>query len=155
MYGDDEPCNGFARLPNNVYAVYNEEVKCIGMHEDAHIISYSVKRPISAFLREGLAMYFDEQWQGIYNEEWCRAFVRDSRLLDVIGLIDNEKFFGVQETISYPLAGAFTKFLIDKFSISIYLKNIYYNDNVISALDKLFCGTDKIQSDFIDWLMKG
>ena len=125
------------------------------MHEDAHIISYSVKRPISAFLREGLAMYFDEQWQGIYNEEWCRAFVRDSRLLDVIGLIDNEKFFGVQETISYPLAGAFTKFLIDKFSISIYLKNIYYNDNVISALDKLFCGTDKIQSDFIDWLMKG
>ncbi len=154
LYGDNEPCNGYAKLPNNVYAVYSEKIKCIGMHEDAHIISYSVKRPISAFLREGLAMYFDEQWQGTSNEEWCRGFVKESRLPDVIDLIDNEKFFGIQETISYPLAGAFTKFLIDKLSMPVYLQNVYYNDNAIAALNELFCETEKVKSDFSAWLTK-
>ena len=33
--GDDEPCNGFADLPNRIYAVYNDAVQCVGFHEDA------------------------------------------------------------------------------------------------------------------------
>lgn len=45
LYGDDEPCNGFAKEPNEIYAVYNDEVKCIGFHEDAHIISYNISTP--------------------------------------------------------------------------------------------------------------
>ena len=155
LYGDNEPCNGYARLPNNVYAVYNEQVKCIGMHEDAHIISYSVKRPVSAFMREGLAMYFDVQWQGKSNEECCRNFVKESRLPDVIDYIDNDNFFNAQEALSYPLAGAFAKFLIDTLSMGVYLQNIYYNDNVILALNNLFGGAEKVQSAFSEWLMKG
>ncbi len=154
LYGDNEPCNGYVRLPNNVYAVYSKNAKCIGMHEDAHIISYSVKRPISAFLREGLAMYFDEQWQGKSNEEWCRDFVGESRLPDALDLIDNEKFFSIQEAISYPLAGAFAKFLIDKLSMIVYLQKVYYNDNAITAFNELFCGVEKLKSDFFDWLSR-
>ena len=48
-YGDNEPCNGFAREPHDIYAVYNEKVKCIGPHEDAHIISYLISIPESVF----------------------------------------------------------------------------------------------------------
>lgn len=39
IYGDNEPCNGFTSLPNKIYAVYNDEIQCIGFHEDAHIIT--------------------------------------------------------------------------------------------------------------------
>ena len=45
IYGDNDPCNGFAAPPDKIYAVYNEQVQCIGFHEDAHIISFLVKRP--------------------------------------------------------------------------------------------------------------
>ncbi|MDY0373276.1 MAG: hypothetical protein RBQ86_04080, partial [Candidatus Izemoplasmatales bacterium] len=45
IYGDNDPCNGFANPPNEIYAVYNEKVKCIGYHEDAHIISYILNKP--------------------------------------------------------------------------------------------------------------
>lgn len=56
VYGDNEPCNGFAAPPNKIYAVYNEDVQCIGFHEDAHLISFTIngasntanrKRPIA------------------------------------------------------------------------------------------------------------
>lgn len=60
LYGDHDPCNGFANPPNEIYAVYNNKIKCVGYHEDAHIISYLINRPHSIFLREGLAMYFDK-----------------------------------------------------------------------------------------------
>lgn len=39
IYGDKEPCNGFASPPDKIYAVYNDKIKCIGFHEDAHIIN--------------------------------------------------------------------------------------------------------------------
>lgn len=152
LYGDNEPCNGYAHLPCNIYAVYNEKVKCVGMHEDVHIISYSVKKPISAFMREGLAMYFDEQWQGKPNVEWCRDLIKGDRLPKAIDLIDNNIFFDINETLSYPLAGAFTKFLIEKLSMSEYLKQLYFNDDIIGALTKIFGETEKVQFDFIDWL---
>lgn len=45
IYGDDEPCSGFASPPNTIYAVYNEELQCIGFHEDSHIISYLISTP--------------------------------------------------------------------------------------------------------------
>ena len=52
LYGDNEPCNGFARKPNEIYAVYNDNVKCVGFHEDAHIISYNIAVPPQTFMRE-------------------------------------------------------------------------------------------------------
>ncbi len=47
LYGDNEPCNGFASSPNEIYAVYNEKTKCVGFHEDDHIISYTVRHRMS------------------------------------------------------------------------------------------------------------
>ncbi len=35
IYGDNDPCNGFATPPNKIYAVYNEQVRRIGFHEGA------------------------------------------------------------------------------------------------------------------------
>ncbi|MGM9587016.1 MAG: hypothetical protein ACI3VA_05970, partial [Candidatus Limivicinus sp.] len=52
LYGDNEPCNGFAVMPNRIYAVYNEKLRCIGFHEDAHILSYTLNRPDCPAVRE-------------------------------------------------------------------------------------------------------
>ena len=150
LYGDDEPCNGFVRQPNKIFAVYNNDVKCVGMHEDAHIISFSVKKPSSVFISEGLAMYFDKQWQGRENEFICRDLLHLGNIPNVLSLIDNDKFFALNEEIAYPLSGSFTKFLVQKLTMKIYLKEIYYSDSAESYLNSLFDEGDV--KEFLTWL---
>lgn len=93
VYGDYEPCNGFADTPNNIFAVYNQRVKCIGMHEDTHIISYVKGRPKCAFLREGLAMYMDGVWWNCPNKDWVKKFLADGSYVPIEKLLENEVFF--------------------------------------------------------------
>lgn len=150
LYGDGEPCNGFVKQPNKIFAVYNNDIKCIGMHEDTHIISFCVKKPTSAFISEGLAMYFDKQWQGKTNKLICREMLNLGTLPDALPLFDNEKFFALKEEITYPLAGAFTKFLVQRLSMKVFLKNIYYNDNAKNYINDLFYGN--FDKEFSVWL---
>ncbi len=55
-----EPCNGLAVYPDKIYAVYNEEVQCIGFHEDAHLVSFMHfdPNPWNPAIEEGFAEYF-------------------------------------------------------------------------------------------------
>ena len=88
IYGDNDPCNGFAAPPDKIYAVYNEQVQCIGFHEDAHIISYTVNRPDCPAIREGLAMYFDRKWWGIQNLDWTGHYLNTGRYVPVDKMLD-------------------------------------------------------------------
>ena len=130
VYGDNEPCNAFAAMPDAVYAVYNDEVKCIGFHEDAHIISYLVKRPTSPAVREGIAMYFDRKWWGIQNLDWTSFFLKSGRYVPVDRLLNKEDFCQHDCTISYPIVGAFTEWLIARYGMERYLEFYRINDAV-------------------------
>ena len=125
---DDEPCNGFA-LPetsskdgaNHIFAVYNETVKCTGFHEDAHILSYTLGRPQSQFIREGLAMFFDRYWWGIDNTAWTRWYLKEGKLPSIAKLLENDAFNTYADTLTYPIAGSFTEYLIARFGMERYI----------------------------------
>jgi hypothetical protein len=122
LYGDNEPCNGFAREPNEIYAVYNKKVKCVGFHEDAHIISYSLSVPPQTFIREGLAMFFDKVSLKIPNYTWVKFFIDNDMYVNIEDLVINEDFYNYSDLITYPIAGAFVEYLVlsfgmDKFKI--------------------------------------
>ena len=126
---NDGPCNGFA-LPdsrsedgmNHVFAVYNDDVQCIGFHEDAHIISYSLARPEPQFIREGLAMYFDRYWWGIDNYSRTGYYIERGEMPSIASLLTRENFNSYDCMITYPIAGAFTSYLIDRCGMSRYLE---------------------------------
>ncbi len=122
LYGDNEPCNGLAVQPNKIYAVYNEEIKCMGSHEDAHIISYSIGHPNSTAIREGFAMYFDKAWWNISNYDCCKLYLENGSYCEVSELVDNNIFYKIPCEISYPIMGAFTGYLIKKFGINKYIE---------------------------------
>ncbi|WP_202707223.1 hypothetical protein [Sporosalibacterium faouarense] len=129
MYGDNEPCNGFTKMPNEIYAVYNRNIKCIGYHEDAHVISYnSLSRPPINFIRQGLAMYFDKTWWGVSNFAWTLYFFQNRRLPKLEDLMDNSSFHKYSYAVTYPVSGAFTEYLISTFGIESY-KKLYSNIN--------------------------
>lgn len=122
------PLNGCAYFPDTVVAVYNEDVQCIGMHEDTHLIAQLVGDPWQGFIIEGLAMYMDEVWWSEPNERWVQRFLADGRYIPLNKLMPNDCFFAVPCEISYPIAGAFTRYLAEKLTLPVYLQKVYAAD---------------------------
>ena len=128
IWQQDLPCNGVAICGRNkIYAVYTEDIKCIGPHEDTHLISFLINYPKSDFVVEGLAMLFDGLWWGVPNEMWAAYYKNKYSELSVKSMFDNNSFSEVGCVIAYPIAGAFTKFLIDTFGIERYLDFYKYD----------------------------
>ncbi len=128
IWEQDLPCNGVALCGRNkIYAVYTENIKCIGSHEDTHLISFLINYPESDFVVEGLAMSFDGLWWGVPNETWVSYYKTKHPDLSVKALFDNNAFAETGCVIAYPIAGAFTKFLIDTFGIERYLDFYKYD----------------------------
>lgn len=121
-FGDNSPCNGCCISETEILAVYNEEVKCIGLHEDAHLVSYKINIPESVFLREGLAMYFDHVWWGIDNQAWTIYYLKHSMCPSICALLDNDYFYEQKDWITYPVAGAFTLYLATRYGKEKYLE---------------------------------
>lgn len=130
FWGKGTSCNGCAVCGDNkIYAVYNENIKCIGEHEDTHLIAYLIGEPASSFLSEGLAMYFHAKWWGVPNEEWAAYYKEQYPKISVEDMLDNNQFSEYGEEITYPVAGAFTRFLIYTFGMNPY-KELYKYDSI-------------------------
>ena len=152
IYGDNDPCNGFAAPPNKIYAVYNEQVQCIGFHEDAHVISYLINRPDCPAIREGLAMYFDRKWWGIHNMDWTGYYLRSGKYLPVDKLLDKECFFGYDCAITYPIVGAFTDWLISRWGMERYLQ-LFRKKNIPAAMAQVYGKTpEQMNRDFMGYV---
>lgn len=137
IYGDDEPCNGFAAMPDTVYAVYNEQIQCVGFHEDAHIISYTINRPDCPAIREGLAMYFDRKWWGISNLEWAGFYLKQNGVLPVSAWLEKENFIAEDCWVTYPVMGAFTDYLIATYGIGTYM-DFYSRRNMALVMEAVY-----------------
>ena len=155
FYGDNEPTNGFVRVPDRVYAVYNKKIKAVGFHEDTHLIAYNtIGNPRQAFLREGLAMFFDKVWWGIPNEVWVQAFIDNGLYVKLSRLTDNHEFYRYSETITYPTAGAFVDYLACIYGIDRF--KVFYK-SVDDDFDKCFLKTfgislEHIENEFIRYI---
>ena len=152
IYGDNDPCNGFAAPPDKIYAVYNEQVQCIGFHEDAHIISFLVNRPKCPAITEGLAMYFDRKWWGIQNLDWTGHYLNTGRYVPIDKMLDRECFFEHDCSITYPIMGAFTDWLISTFGAESYMQ-MYKQQNMEEAMKQVYNKTPaEMNQDFTDYV---
>ncbi len=155
MYGDNEPANGATKMPDKIYAVYNEKLKIVGTHEDAHIISYNtLGNPKQALLREGLAMFFDKVWWGIPNEAWVQIFINKGLYVNLSRLADNNEFYRYSDIITYPIAGSFVNYLVSIFGMEIF-KSFY--KTVGDDFDKCFLeifgvSLARIEEEFISYI---
>lgn len=133
VWGEDFPCNGVALCGRNkIYAVYTEKIRCIGAHEDTHLISFLINYPESDFVVEGLAVALHGLWWGLPNETWASYYMEKYPDLLIESLFDNDVFSKVDSVIAYPVAGAFTQFLMDTFSVERYLKLYKYSGSEYS-----------------------
>lgn len=151
FWEEGTPCNGVALCGSEqakIYAVYNETVKCVGAHEDTHLISFEINYPESDFIVEGLAMFMDCLWWGIHNDVWAAYYKNKHLELTIRSLLDNEAFAQQGCQITYPIAGAFTKYLMDTFGKEKYLSLYKYRGNdyehiFLSIFEKSFAEIDE------------
>ena len=132
FWEEGTPCNGVAlcgRMQAKIYAVYNETVKCIGSHEDTHLISFRINYPESDFVVEGLAMFMDGCWWGVPNDMWAAYYKQKRPEIAVLKLLDNDIFAKEGCVVTYPIAGAFTRFLIDTYGLEKYLNLYKYKED--------------------------
>ena len=151
------PTNGCSIGPKYVFAAYNEQVRCVGCHEVAHLFSYVLCMPKSQFLSEGLAMYTDGVFWGKSNRQWVKELLTTGRYIPLRELISDEQFFAHPTEITYPLAGAFVAFLMGTLGPQRFLQDVYTSDEpLFSTLSRcLGVDEDAIEERFKAAVMAG
>jgi hypothetical protein len=103
-----------------VHAVYNEDVKCIGPHEDTHLLAIPLGLPPQLF-REGLAEYMSEKWDSRSHAQWASQFLSEGKLPNLEQIIDDEEWYECDDLVAYPSAGSFVTFLTTKIGKEKFL----------------------------------
>lgn len=116
----DGPTAAVVDYPATVYAEYSSTNRCIGPHEDAHLVAHAMGHPASTFVRESVAMFFDGTWWGIPNRAWVQHFLDASTYVAASRLI--EDFDQVDCTISYPVAGFWAQLLLERFGADLFVR---------------------------------
>lgn len=105
---------------NEAHVVYSTNLKSIGEHEVTHIISSRIGEPPPLF-GEGLALYMEGYWWDKPLHWWARKFLREGELVPLDQLLETSKFFTNEDRITYPEAGSFVSFIIEKYGMKHFL----------------------------------
>ena len=82
-------------------------------------------------------MYFDRKWWGIQNMDWTLYYIKHHLYLSVETLLDKDTFFAADCSLTYPIMGAFTDYLITSYGIEAYLK-FYGQQNMTQAMEEVY-----------------
>ena len=97
-------------------------------------------------------MYFDRKWWGIQNLDWTGYFIKMNQFISIDQLLDDDVFFSYDCTITYPIMGAFTDWMISTYGIECYLK-FYKQENTKDAIKQIYNKTPKeMNQSFIDYI---
>ena len=146
--------DSFAVEPYSVHAVYEEQIKCIGEHEDTHIISAQLCNPKSAFLAEGLAMFMDGKWWGTDNKAWAVKDAQEGTLIstDEAIVLSEDDFYDLEWVKTYPVAGAWTDYIIGAYGVDKY-KEFYCSKEYSESAKAVFGRTlRELHQEFVRWL---
>jgi len=162
MMGDD----GFAQAiwhDKSIHIVYTDKIKPIGPHEDVHLLTLPWGVAVG-FFQEGVAEYMSGCVWG-KDKKPAEDFVLEG--LDLKKIPDIKNFFShtfwtenADENIQYyyPLAGTFTRFLVDEFGLEKY-KELYKSINRdnsqeenIKIFEEIFGQLDKAAENYLNKL---
>lgn len=153
-FGDYTPYNGCTVSESEILAVYNEEVQCIGNHEDTHILMFSLGFSKSSFLEEGIACAMDQLWWGIDNTAWVSFYRKHKKCPSVkeLLLLSREDFYSMDCMTAYPLAGSFAAYLLMRISKDAF-HQLYLANNLNLAIQEILgCSLAKLEEDYFQYV---
>ncbi|MFW6131990.1 MAG: hypothetical protein ACOC5F_05285 [Candidatus Aminicenantaceae bacterium] len=110
--------NGSAFPKHNVVCyIYSQLIKANTSHEIMHIISMNLWGNSDPWIREGLAVYSDDNWHGYSLHGLCKYLMLKGKLLPLKNIMT--KFNSYDDLLTYPQAGSFVKFLYENYDLEI------------------------------------
>ena len=75
-------------------------------------------------------------------------------MVSISGLFERNAFFSQPEEVTYPLAGAFTLWLIETLGIKTYLQRIYVSGHQSKqGIEQVFgASIDEVERSFLSWI---
>lgn len=109
-----------------VHAVYNEQDKVIGEHEDTHLLTLQLGFPIS-FLQEGIAeAMVGKSMFGNEHNEIVKEGISRGLKIDLENLISTQQAWldtpDEEAEFYYSVAGSFTRYLLDTIGFEKFKK---------------------------------
>jgi len=153
-FGKYAPNNGCAVSNTEILAVYNDDIQCIGAHEDTHILMFTLGYPESGFLEEGVAMAMDAIWWGIDNNAWAAYYRKNGLCISVSKLIGlpREEFYSVEDRIAYPLAGSLVNYLLMRFGRERFFQ-FYMAEEYSAAAQNIFgFSLEELEKDYYQYI---
>ena len=149
-FGEYTPHNGCTVSDNEILAVYSEATQCIGAHEDTHILMFTLGRPESCFLEEGVACAMFGLWWGLDNNVWSAYYRKENLCPSVTELLNLpwEDFYAVDDRITYPLSGSYVAYLLMRFGKDKFCQFYMAEDYSMAAQSILDCTLDELEADF-------
>ena len=99
-------------------------------------------------------MFFDRYWWGIDNYSWTQWYIEQGKNPSIVDLLENSKFREYDEVLTYPIAGAFTGYLIERFGTEKYVD--FYKrcaDKTAQAFEQTFgISVDLLEKDFLGYM---
>ncbi|MFA5033037.1 MAG: hypothetical protein WC614_08460 [bacterium] len=140
-----------------IFALYSDKAKASVKHELTHCIAYMIshhsRQARLELFSEGLAETMVGARQGKPIHTLAASILKDKEI-SIRDLTDNKTFYQIGDTITYPLAGSFVKYLLDEYGIEKF-KFIYkyaHPAQIYSQLNLIF---KKTYGKTIDELEKG
>jgi hypothetical protein len=118
--------------------VYSDTIQAVGAHEPCHALAHLLwGKPHGRWLDEGLAVYSDDQWNGLSLHPVAKVLLDKGHLLPIADLLDENWIKKYPDMVTYPELGSFVKFLYEKYGLES-VKNIWQNGakNADSAFGK-------------------
>ena len=153
-FGAYTPYNGCTVSKSEILAVYNEEIQCIGLHEDTHILMFTLGFSESSFLEEGIACAMDALWWSIDNNAWVSYYRKKGICPSITELLHlpRDDFYMVEDHIAYPLAGSFTNYLLMRFGSDLFRQFYLAEDYTVADRNILGCSLKELEEDFFQYI---
>ena len=93
-------------------------------HEVIHVLLNHSLGPTIALLGEGIAVYLSGSWQRKKVHAVARDLLAKNELIPIESIVDTHRFRAQPDAVTYPEAGSFVGYLVERYGIE-NLKKIY------------------------------
>lgn len=138
-----------------VHAVYNEQDKVVGEHEDTHLLSLQLGIPIS-FFQEGLAeTMVGKSMFGNEHNKIIKEGIKRDLTIDIKSLMSQQGWFDTPDEEAefyYSIAGLFIKYLLSTLDLQNF-KELYSKmsrNNTVEENIKIFESTAETKFEEAD-----
>lgn len=106
-----------------IHAIFNEELKGTDFYSDAKLVFALLVTPsTSQALRDGIGIYFSENWGKNGYRYWAKLFYDTGNVCPLRDLLNPDVYSKESYLFERPLAGSFVEFLVAKFGWAEFLQ---------------------------------